>query len=41
LILQEAEVQEIRWFTLDEARTLDLAFDHKTILEAFAGGETE
>jgi 8-oxo-dGTP diphosphatase len=35
-ILQEAEVQEIRWFTLDEARTLPLAFDHKTILDAFA-----
>ena len=36
LILQEAEVQEVRWFTLDEARALPLAFDHKTILDAFA-----
>ena len=36
LILQEAEVQEMRWFTLDEARALPLAFDHKTILDAFA-----
>jgi 8-oxo-dGTP diphosphatase len=36
LILQEAEVQEVRWFTLDEARTLSLAFDHKTILDTFA-----
>lgn len=36
LALQPAEVQEVRWFTLDEARTLELAFDHKTILDAFA-----
>ena len=36
LILQQAEVQEIRWFSLDEARALSLAFDHKTILNAFA-----
>ena len=35
-ILQEAEVQEIRWFTLDEARILPLALDHRTILAAFA-----
>lgn len=41
LIVQEAEVQEIRWFTLDEARTLSLAFDHKTILETFAGAENQ
>jgi 8-oxo-dGTP diphosphatase len=33
---QETEVQEMRWFTLSEARTLSLAFDHKTILEAFS-----
>ena len=36
LILAEAEVQEVRWFTLDEARALALAFDHNTILDAFA-----
>lgn len=36
LILQEAEVQEISWFPLDEACTLPLAFDHRTILRAFA-----
>ena len=41
LILQEAEVQEIRWFSLDEACTLPLAFDHKTILAAFAGEKTK
>jgi 8-oxo-dGTP diphosphatase len=35
-ILQENEVQEFRWFSLDTARTLALAFDHKTILDAFA-----
>jgi 8-oxo-dGTP diphosphatase len=35
-ILQEREVQEFRWFSLDAARTLELAFDHKTILDAFA-----
>lgn len=40
LILAEAEVQEIRWFPLDEARTLLLAFHHKTILDAFATGGT-
>jgi 8-oxo-dGTP diphosphatase len=40
-ILQEAEVQEIRWFTLDEARELELAFDHKTILNAFAQRSAE
>ena len=39
-ILAEAEVQEMRWFTLDEARALPLAFDHKTILDAFATGAT-
>jgi 8-oxo-dGTP diphosphatase len=39
-ILDQAEVQELRWFSLVEARTLPLAFDHKTILEAFPGGET-
>jgi 8-oxo-dGTP diphosphatase len=35
-ILQEAEVQEIRWFTLDKALTLPLAFDHNTILGTYA-----
>jgi 8-oxo-dGTP diphosphatase len=35
-ILQPTEVQELAWFTLDEARSLPLAFDHKTILDAFA-----
>jgi 8-oxo-dGTP diphosphatase len=35
-ILQQAEVQEIRWFTLEEALELSLAFDHKTILAAFS-----
>jgi 8-oxo-dGTP diphosphatase len=32
----EAEVQEMRWFTLDETRELSLAFDHGTILDAYA-----
>jgi 8-oxo-dGTP diphosphatase len=32
----EAEVQEMRWFTLEEARELPLAFDHGTILSAYA-----
>jgi 8-oxo-dGTP diphosphatase len=36
VLLQEAEVQEIRWFSLDEARTVPLAFDHRSILEAFS-----
>jgi 8-oxo-dGTP diphosphatase len=40
-ILAEAEVQEMRWFSLDEARALPLAFDHKTILDAFAAGGSE
>ena len=40
LVLQEAEVQEIRWFTLQEARTLSLAFDHRTILGAFSDQQT-
>jgi 8-oxo-dGTP diphosphatase len=34
--LQESEVQAVRWFTLGEARTLPLAFGHRTILAAFA-----
>jgi 8-oxo-dGTP diphosphatase len=36
VILQESEVQDVRWFPLDEARTLPLAFDHNTILAAFS-----
>jgi len=39
-ILSPGEVQEMRWFTLEEARALPLAFDHKTILDAFAAGAT-
>jgi 8-oxo-dGTP diphosphatase len=35
------EVQEMRWFPLDEACAIDLAFDHKTILDAFAARSTK
>jgi 8-oxo-dGTP diphosphatase len=35
-VAQEAEVQALRWFTLDQARALPLAFDHNTLLDAFA-----
>jgi 8-oxo-dGTP diphosphatase len=30
------EVREIRWFTLEEAQQLDLAFQHNRILDAYA-----
>ena len=32
---QASEVQALRWFTLDQACALTLAFDHNTILGAF------
>jgi 8-oxo-dGTP diphosphatase len=32
---QAAEVTEMRWFTLDEARALPLAFTHHQILDAY------
>jgi 8-oxo-dGTP diphosphatase len=32
---QEVEVTEMRWFTLDEARALPLAFTHNQILAAY------
>ena len=33
---QEDEVADIRWFSMQEARSLPLAFDHNTILDAYA-----
>lgn len=33
---QEDEVADIRWFSIQEARSLPLAFDHGTILDAYA-----
>ena len=35
LCAQEGEVTEMRWFPLEEACSLPLAFDHNTILEAY------
>jgi 8-oxo-dGTP diphosphatase len=32
----ESEVSEIGWFTVDQARSLDLAFTHNEILNAYA-----
>ncbi|MBX3001838.1 MAG: NUDIX hydrolase [Caldilineaceae bacterium] len=35
-VLNAAEVAEVRWYTLDEARALPLAFRHNEILDAYA-----
>ena len=35
---QPGEVSEMGWFTPDEAQTLPLAFDHLSIIRAFAAG---
>jgi 8-oxo-dGTP diphosphatase len=37
LVPSEAEVSEIAWFTLDQARALPLAFTHNEILDTYAG----
>ena len=38
----QGEIREVRWFSLDEARNLSLAFMHNAILDAYAAamGET-
>jgi 8-oxo-dGTP diphosphatase len=36
LVPQEAEVAALRWFSLEEARSLPLAFAHNDILDAYA-----
>jgi 8-oxo-dGTP diphosphatase len=36
LVAQTAEVEDLDWFSLDEAINLDLAFGHKLILKTFA-----
>lgn len=36
MILDPVEVAEVRWFPLDEARVLPLAFRHNEILDAYA-----
>lgn len=33
---QEAEVSEMRWFSLDEARAMPLAFFHNQMLDVYA-----
>ncbi len=35
LIAQQDEVMDIEWFTIDQARSLSLAFAHNDILEAY------
>jgi 8-oxo-dGTP diphosphatase len=35
-VAQEGEVVDIAWFSLDEARSLSLAFEHKKILDKYA-----
>lgn len=35
-VLDAAEVADVRWYTLDEARALPLAFRHTEILDAYA-----
>jgi 8-oxo-dGTP diphosphatase len=34
---EPAEVSAMRWFSVDEARKMDLAFTHGEILDAYAG----
>ncbi len=36
---QESEVTDIGWFTMEEARSLPLAFTHNSILDEFAAKE--
>ena len=36
LCVQEDEVADVRWFSIDEAYTLSLAFAHNDILDAYA-----
>ena len=38
---QEDEVMDIRWFSMHEARSLPLAFDHGTILDAYAAHRSD
>ena len=37
---QEAEVSEVQWCTVQQAMSLPLAFDHRTILQAYAAHRT-
>ncbi len=36
LLAAQGEIREVRWFSLDEARNLMLAFKHNAILDAYA-----
>lgn len=35
IVTQESEISKFGWFSLEEARSLDLAFEHNNILEQY------